>query len=104
MIKQINPIVASITGWKSDGVIGKHATDVFIIIDEITRLPAENPIISRLKEDRIVELANHPVLISKDGTELVVEDSVAPIRNHMGKVFGAMLVFRDVTAAKMIRR
>lgn len=93
----INSEAERLIGWKSSEVIQKPLSDVFRIIDERTRQPAENPVKKALREGVIVGLANHTVLISRDGREIPIDDSAAPIRKHDGPVLGVALVFRDVT-------
>jgi PAS domain S-box-containing protein len=93
-----NPAAESLTGWsEQDGACGKPLTTVFDIIHEQTRRPAINPVAKVLKEGRIAGLANHTVLISRDGTERPIADSAAPIRGADGTINGVVLVFREVT-------
>lgn len=95
----LNPIAEKMTGWKKEEARGQPMNKVFNIINEETRKPAFNPVDKVIKEGVIVGLANHTVLISKNGTEYQIEDSAAPIRNTIDgeKILGVILVFRDVT-------
>lgn len=93
----LNPVAESMTGWKSEEALGKPLAEVFHLIHEQSRAPAEAPITEVLREERVVELANHTSLISRDGTERAIEDSAAPIRDSAGNVTGAVMVFHDVT-------
>jgi PAS domain S-box-containing protein len=93
----LNPIAANLTGWTEQEAKGQPLTKVFQIINETTRKEVDNPALRALKEGTIVGLANHTVLIAKDGTERPIDDSAAPIRNADGSVSGAVLVFRDIT-------
>jgi diguanylate cyclase (GGDEF)-like protein len=77
---------------------------VFHIVDEQSRLPARDPIQRCLQEGRIVGLANHTVLISRDGQEHDIDDSAAPIHSRDGQLLGAVLVFHDVTETRRIAR
>jgi len=104
IIEYLNPIAEQLTGWTNDESIGKSLLKVFNIINEVTREQAEDPISRCLKEDSIVELANHTALINRTGMEYVIEDSAAPIRNRRGKVIGAVMVFRDVTEDRLAQR
>lgn len=90
----MNPVAQSLTGWKPEG---QTLQEVFNIVNEQTRRPVENPAIRAMREGVIVGLANHTVLIAKDGTEISIDDSGAPIRDSEGKMIGAVLIFRDIT-------
>ncbi len=94
----VNPIARELTGWTPEDAAGKHLKDVFRIVNEVTREPVDNPALRALLEGTIVGLANHTVLIAKDGTERPIDDSAVPIRTDAGLVTGAVLVFRDITA------
>ncbi|MCL6478338.1 MAG: PAS domain S-box protein [Peptococcaceae bacterium] len=100
LITLINPVAESLTGWGADEAIGRPLTEVFRIINEYTREPVKNPVQKVLEEGKTVGLANHTVLISRDGTERSVDDSAAPIRDVKGEVIGVILVFRDVTVER----
>jgi PAS domain S-box-containing protein len=99
-VASLNPVAESLTGWTEPEAQGKPLNYVFRIIKEQSREPAENPATRALREGRIVGLANHTVLISKDGTERAIDDSAAPIRDEEGHVTGVVLIFRDVTEAQ----
>lgn len=94
----LNGVASDLTGWDERAAIGQPLTEVFRIVNETTRATVDNPALRALREGRIVGLANHTLLLSKDGTERPIEDSAAPIRDAFGRIVGAVLVFRDVTA------
>ncbi len=96
-ITLLNPIAEQLTGWTQAEASGRKIDEVFIIINKQTRHAATIPVNETLENGTIVGLANHTVLISKDGTERDIADSCAPIRDRDGRVLGAVLVFRDVT-------
>jgi len=93
----MNEIAEQLTGWKLADAKGKPHTECFRIINAVTREPVESPADAALKRNQVVGLANHSVLITRDGKELPIDDSGAPIRDAQGKPTGAVLVFRDVT-------
>jgi PAS domain S-box-containing protein len=93
----LNPVAAALTGWQPEQAQGLPIQSVFHIINEHTRRPAEDVAARVLKEGRILELANHTALMTKDGREVPIEDSAAPIRDSAGNVIGVVLVFHDVT-------
>ncbi len=86
-----------LTGWSQVDAAGKPLNEVFRIVHEFTRLPIEDPVKKVLRTGRTVELANHTVLISRDGKERIIADSAAPIRDAGGAIIGSVLVFRDST-------
>jgi len=103
-ITYINEVAESLTGWSHTEALGQPLERVFQIINEVTRKPVESPATRALRQGVVVGLANHTVLIKKDGTESPIDDSAAPIRNEHGYVSGCVLIFRDVTAQRLIER
>jgi PAS domain S-box-containing protein len=99
-VTYLNPVAESLTGWQQYEAQGQPLAKVFRIVNEETRAPVESPAIKALREGVVVGLANHTVLIRKDGRESSIDDSAAPIRNEHGKVSGCVLIFRDVTAQR----
>ena len=93
----MNATAEQLTGWKAPEAMGVSLTTVFNVVNEISRQEVENPVTKVLREGGVVGLANHTVLISKDGTERPIDDSGAPIRARDKKLAGVVLVFRDVT-------
>jgi len=97
----LNAEAERLTGWKSAEAAGQPLPNVFRIINEETRQPSENPVEKVLRLGTVVGLANHTILIAKDGTETPIDDSASPIREHSGgRLLGVVLVFRDVTEQK----
>jgi PAS domain S-box-containing protein len=93
----MNAVAEGLMGRKLDDVLSKKLTEIFNIINRDTRLPVENPVTRVLLEGFIVGLANHTTLIAKDGTEIPIDDSAAPIKDETGNIIGVILVFRDIT-------
>jgi PAS domain S-box-containing protein len=93
----LNAAVERLTGWTSSEAVGQDILSVFRIINEHTRTTVENPITRTLRDGHVVGLANHTLLIARDGTERPIDDSGAPIRDSTGNVIGAVLVFRDIS-------
>lgn len=93
----LNPLAETLTGWNEKDVLGKVLTEIFQIVNEKTRKPVVNPVAKVLASGLIVGLANHTLLIGRDGTELPIDDSAAPIVDEQGNVTGVIMVFRDVT-------
>jgi PAS domain S-box-containing protein len=96
-VTSMNAVAESLTGWSEDEALHRPLTDVFQIIQERTRAVPENLCAKVLRTSRIVGLANHTVLISRDGREIPIDDSAAPIKDNSGIVLGVVLVFRDAT-------
>jgi PAS domain S-box-containing protein len=96
-VQLLNPIAEQLTGWSDADARGRELREVFDIINETTREPAQDPVQRALDEGHTVGLANHTVLRSRDGREYVIEDSAAPARDARGNVQGAVMVFHDAT-------
>jgi diguanylate cyclase (GGDEF)-like protein/PAS domain S-box-containing protein len=103
-IEFLNGIAEELTGWTTAEAAGRPLDQVFRIINEVTRATAENPVEIVLRKGVVVGLANHTILIRRDGTELNIEDSAAPIRDRQGHIIGVVLVFHDVTKAHEMAR
>ncbi len=99
-ITMMNETAAVLTGWAVEAAVGKEIEEVFVIRNEQTGAAVANPALRAIREGRIVGLANHTVLICKDGRRFSIDDSGAPIVDAEGLIFGAILVFRDVTEEK----
>jgi PAS domain S-box-containing protein len=96
-ITRINPVAESLCGWGTGEASGKPLTEVFHMAHADTGERVENPVTKVLETGEIIALANHTMLISKDGTKYQIADSAAPIRDDSGITAGVVLVFRDVT-------
>ncbi len=96
-ITMINQAASNLTGWQEDEAIGKPLLEVFNIISEETREKAKDPVALVLKSGHVEGLANHTLLIRKNGEELPIADSAAPISDSEGNISGVVLVFRDQT-------
>ncbi|HEY5780163.1 MAG TPA: CHASE3 domain-containing protein [Terrimicrobiaceae bacterium] len=96
----LNGIAEDLTGWSAREAEDRPCAEVFRIVNEETRHPVESPVDKVLASGAIAGLANHTVLIRKDGSELPIDDSGAPIRESDGTVRGVVLIFRDFTAHK----
>jgi PAS domain S-box-containing protein len=94
-----NAVAVSLLRWPLEEMAGRPIGEVFRIVNEYTRKPVESPVERVLREGIIVGLANHTVLIARDGTEVPIDDSAAPIRQD-GRTVGVVLVFRDITERK----
>jgi PAS domain S-box-containing protein len=97
-IQMMNPVARELTGWSQTEASGHQLEDVFRIVNEVTREPVETPVAKVRRLNKIVGMANHhTILLRKDGTELDISDSAAPIRDKAGNTIGIVLVFRDIT-------
>ncbi len=97
----LNPVAQKLTGWNLEEARAKSLDMVFDIVNAETRHPVENPVKKVFREGRIVGLADHTVLLSRDGRQFDIEDSAAPILTETGEGFGVVLVFRDITEKKL---
>ena len=98
----LNPAAEALTGWPAREAVGRPLTEIFPIVNEQTRHVAENPVATVLREGRAVGPANHTVLCARDGREVPIADSGAPIRDPSGQVYGTVLVFRDVSESRQV--
>ena len=102
-IRELNPVAEELTGWSIEDARGRPLPEVFRIIDEYSKRPRKNPAEIVFETGKIVELANHTVLINHDGKELIISDSGAPIRDRYGEIIGIILVFRDTTEKQILQ-
>ena len=96
----MNPVAEALTGWTKEEATGKPLAEVFRIVNEESRQTVEDPAAKVLRLGVVVGLANHTVLLTRDGRELPIDDSGSPIVDDDGRVTGTVLVFRDITARR----
>jgi PAS domain S-box-containing protein len=96
-VTRMNTVAEELSGWSLGDAVGKPVSEVFRIQNEETRKPAESPVDRVLREGKIIGLANHTVLVARDGTSRAIADSAAPIRDAAGVLRGVVLVFSDQT-------
>ncbi len=96
-VRFLNPVAEYLTGWTQAEAENRTLTEIFKIVNEKNRQTVENPLTKVLRDGQTVGLANHTLLISREGRKIPIDDSGAPIKDQAGKVVGAVLVFRDVT-------
>src|SRR4029077_9854214 len=98
------PVAERLTGWHAGDALGRTVSEVFQVIDELTRRPLADPVASCLAEGRVVESPGHALLLSADGKEYSVRDSAAPIYDRTGASLGAVLAFKDVSQIRGMER
>jgi PAS domain S-box-containing protein len=103
-VQFLNPVAENITGWSNAAAEGRPLTEVFRIVNETTRQPVEDPAAKVLREGVVVGLANHTLLLTRDGREVPIDDSGAPIHDAVAALSGVVLVFRDVTQRRQTQR
>ncbi|MDZ4163498.1 MAG: PAS domain S-box protein [Smithellaceae bacterium] len=103
-VGRMNSVAEQLTGWDEGEARDKPLEDVFQIVNEETNLTVENPVQQVLREGLVVGLANHTMLIARDGTIRPIADSAAPIRNDDGAILGVVLVFRDQTEERAAQK
>ena len=96
-VDYINPVAQDLTGFDMRGAQGKPITDIMTIINEHTRASIENPVMRCLQDGRVISLESNSVLINKNGDDVPIQDSAAPIRDRLGNVVGSVMVFHDVS-------
>ncbi len=102
-VSLLNRVAEKLTGWTQEEALGKPLHDIFVIVDINSRKPLESPVDAVLRTKKIVGLANHTKLLSRNGNEYVIADSGAPIFDANSVVIGVVLVFRDVTSEKKVQ-
>ncbi len=100
----MNPVAEALTGWRIEEALGKNVREVFRVINEETRQPVELPIARVLADGIVVGLANHTALIARDGKEISIADSGAPIVGADGEIVGVVMVFQDIHERKQVEQ
>jgi PAS domain S-box-containing protein len=100
----INSVAQQLSGWDETEALGRSVSDVLVLVNEETRARVDNPVEQALQTGVAVGLTNHTTLIGKKGGEISIDDSAAPIRDEDGKIVGAVLIFRDITAKRLSDR
>jgi diguanylate cyclase (GGDEF)-like protein/PAS domain S-box-containing protein len=104
VVRYLNPVAEKLTGWRAQEAQGQSLHTVFRIIREEDREPVSNLVARCIKEDKVVGLVNHTILISRNGQEYAIKDSVAPIRSPDGKLLGVVMVFTDITETRRLAK
>jgi PAS domain S-box-containing protein len=102
-VQLMNPVAQELTGWIESEAHNRPVTEVFHIVNETSRELVENPVAKVQRTNRVAGFANHTILIRKDGSEIAIDDSGAPIRNEAGELIGVVMVFRDITLERRTR-
>jgi diguanylate cyclase (GGDEF)-like protein/PAS domain S-box-containing protein len=103
-IEYLNPVAEQLSGWPAAEARGNTIMKVLRLRDELTHEEIENPLLRCLREDKVVNFGEHSVLINRLGQEIAIQDSAAPIRDRNGRTVGAVVVFRDVTKERRLKR
>ncbi|MEC9490308.1 MAG: PAS domain S-box protein, partial [Halanaerobiales bacterium] len=103
-VKKMNKAAENLTGWNSASAADQNLEDVFNIMNFKTQKNVKNPVQKVIENGKTVGLANHTVLISRDGEKHHIADSAAPIKDENGVIYGAVMVFRDITGKYKMRR
>jgi diguanylate cyclase (GGDEF)-like protein/PAS domain S-box-containing protein len=103
-IMYLNPVAERLTGWRTTEALGVPSATILTFISDITREPVENTVARCLHEGRAVDLADGVLLLRRDGSEVAIGDSAAPIRDRNGVTTGVVLVFHDVSENRRVSR
>jgi diguanylate cyclase (GGDEF)-like protein/PAS domain S-box-containing protein len=103
-VDYINPVAQDLTGWDMRSARGTPVVELMMIVNEHTRATCENPVVRCLKEGRVITLPDNSVLITKNGDEVPIQDSAAPIRDRIGNIIGSVMVFHDVSKESRLFR
>ena len=102
LVTFMNPVAEELTCWTQEEVLGNDLTHVFRTINEKTREVVANPVVLALREGVIVNLENNTLLITKNGSEIPIDDSAAPIKSDTGNILGSVLVFHEIIERQQI--
>ncbi len=97
LITFMNPVAENLTGWQQEEACGKKSSEVFKMINAESRKPIENPLKKVLQKGVILCLQEDAILITRNGAEIPIDDSAAPIKDDKDNIIGAVLVFRDIS-------
>ncbi len=100
LVTYLNGVAESLTGWTNKEASDKPLETIFQIISEQSRQSVENPVQRALREGRVMGLANHTILVARNGAERPIDDSAAPILDKSGAIVGVVMIFRDVTESR----
>jgi two-component system cell cycle sensor histidine kinase/response regulator CckA len=100
----LNPVAETLTGWSRGEARGKPAAEILRLLDERNREPVANPVTRTLREQVMVAIDDHTVLVSRSGTEVPIEHSASPVRDDAGELRGAVLVFRDISKRRQLEQ
>ncbi|MBV8883093.1 MAG: response regulator [Chroococcidiopsidaceae cyanobacterium CP_BM_RX_35] len=103
LITFMNPVAELLTGWDQAEAAGRNLTEIFNIAHEETRIPVESPVTQALRSGLTVGLPEKTVLVTRTGLVIPVDDSAAPIRDSLGNITGAVLVFKEITERKRLK-
>ncbi len=104
LVQYLNPVAEDLTGWKLDDAVGRPIDEIFRGFHEETCEPVENPVAVAMRRNRSTKSVRPTLLIRRDGNELYIESTAAPIRDPVGKVTGGVLVFHDVSESRELNR
>jgi PAS domain S-box-containing protein len=104
LVTSINPVAQEIVGWTEAEAEGRPLAEVFRTINDQTRQPSESPVVRVLQESISAGIANHVLLVARDGQETPIDGNAAPIKDESGDVIGVVLIFRDVTERKRMEK
>lgn len=100
----MNPTAEALTGWSAKQAVGKPVQLVLDLVSELSRRPTPNPLSAAMRDRRPTGMMDDTVLLARDGREVAVEDSAAPIFDDRGKLVGGVIVFHDVTERRRLAR
>jgi PAS domain S-box-containing protein len=104
LVTFINPVAEALSGWNPEDAVGRPIEEVLVLLRENSTVRVDNPIRKALLEGMTIGLANHTVLLTRDGRSIPIDDSASPILDANGAMLGAVLVFRDITAQRKSER
>lgn len=103
-VTYLNPVAERLTGWAADDARNRPLSEIFSVVHQVSRKPMSNPVELCLENDTVIHLSNHSILINRNGKEIAIEDSAAPIRDNQGNIIGVVLVFHDISEQNILKQ
>jgi PAS domain S-box-containing protein len=104
LVTYMNPVAEALTGWVAEEAHGRPLEEVFHVLNEESRKAVEQPVRKVIATGLVRGMANHAILIARDGTERPIDDSAAPVRDEAGGLIGVVMVFRDISEQRARER
>jgi PAS domain S-box-containing protein len=100
-VRLMNLVAEALTGWRQEEAIGRDIAEVFRIVHEQNYLQIPNPVIEAIEQGTLKYLPGNVLLLPRDSIPIPIADTATPIRDELGKITGAVIVFHDITRRRL---